>query len=101
MSSGKGANYTQQNEAVGFHDLSKGEPQAGVCFSWMGTCQGLRGISWLLETPAAIFHHNTARKKGKPTDHVIYEMLLLDISICDLKLSSNVGTPKSCSSCSH
>lgn len=36
MSRGKGANYTQQNAAVGFGDLFEGEEQVGVEFASAG-----------------------------------------------------------------
>lgn len=65
-----------------------------VCFSWMCTYQGPHRF-WKprLQCSTAV----EQGKREKKTERVIYKELLLDISICDLKLPSNVET-QSCSS---
>lgn len=100
MSWGKGPNYSQKNAAVGFGDLFEGEEQSGLEFASAGhelakACTVFHGFwkHWL--------QFSIIMQQEKTTDCVIYEMLLLDISFCDLKLSSNVETPNCCSNYSH
>lgn len=95
MRHSKGANCTQQDAAAGLGDLSKAK---------QGLLQldvNVPGPTPLLETPAAMFHSRPAGEKRKTTERVIYEELLWDISICDLKPPCNVEIQNCSSKSSH